>query len=221
MKQSQVYEFKDKLFLTLNANQRGGIILGLVIGVASFLGGMGAGEYGRTWGAFLLNLMFFFSISLGGVAFGNMQDIIGALWARPIKRLHESFGAFMPCAFVGFLIFLLAVSQGFLHADEVYPWISSPQLLHSFPGKNQWLQPSWMIGRDIAALVIIMSLSAWHFKLTIKPDLALLAGDKDEAFREGEFSREKLRFFSAPVLVVYSLCFTLLVFDLTGHSLSL
>ncbi len=33
----------------------------------------------RIWGSALLNVFFFFSIALGGVAFSAMQDIVGAV----------------------------------------------------------------------------------------------------------------------------------------------
>ncbi len=215
MNQNDIYQLRNRLHLNLSSTSRGGFILCLLLGIGSFVGGMLVGEQTRTWGSFLFNLMFFFSLALGGVAFGNMQDLIGAKWGRPIKRLHESFSSFLPVSLGFFLFFFVSIKFGFLGAQDVYQWIADPHLLDHFPGKNQWLTPNFMLIRDIFCLLIIIGLAKWHMDLTLAGDRSLINGDREEATRLGEKARSTLRYWSAPVLVLHALAFTCLVFDLT------
>ena len=215
MNQNEIYEQRNNLFLKSSPLLRGAFALFVLIGILSFIGGLVSGQYTRTWGSFLLNLMYFFSFALGGIAFANMQDIIGATWGRPIKRLHESFSAFLPYAATCFIIFFFCIKVKILNADKLYSWIVDPNLLHDFPGKRDWLTLNFMIIRDILALFIILALSRWHMKMTIARDMALVNGDKDQAFDLGLKCKNKLQYWSAPILVIYSICFSLLCFDLT------
>src|SRR5437868_4722361 len=101
-----LYEHRNDYFLIPGTSMRGGLMLGTLIGAVCFGAGLMMDPL-RAWGSFLFNLFFFFSIALGGSAFAGMQDVIGAQWARPIKRLHEAFAAFLPLAailFIGFFI---------------------------------------------------------------------------------------------------------------------
>ena len=210
----ELYEKRNSFFLELSNAGKGGILLGIVIGVVVFGIGLFV-EPTRTWGSLLFNLMFFFSLALGGVAFGNMQDIVGATWGRPIKRLHESFGAFIPWASGIFIFYLLAIKLDQLGAGQIYKWVADPHLLDHFHGKNIWLQYDFMMIRDIFAIILIAGFSWWHLKITSARDLALVEGRKDEAKRLGEETRQTLRYWSAPILVVYALAFSLIAFDLT------
>ena len=214
MNQNEIYEKRSKLFFTSTPFQRGALIFCILLGAATFIAGHLSGQQNRTWGSFLFNLMYFFSFALGGVAFGNMQDIINATWGRPIKRLHESFSSFLPYAAGCFFIFFICIKANFLGANKVYSWIADPYILHDFEGKKDWLLPNFMIIRNVVAIFIILGLSRWHMKMTIERDLALVNNDKDKAFDLGIKCQNKLRYWSSPILVVYSICFSLICFDL-------
>lgn len=215
MNQNDIFEQRKALYMPSSAGRNFLLLCCIAVGVVTFIMGMATGNQVRTWGGFLLNLMLFFSISLGGVAFGSMQDVIGAVWGRPIKRLHETFSAFLPYAIILFFVFFFCLRTENLQANKVYRWVADAHLLHDFPGKNVWLTLDFMIIRDVLALLIIGWLSRWHIKQTLQRDLLLIDGKKEESFKVGMQSQEKLRYWSAPILVVYALCFTLLTFDLT------
>ncbi len=168
----------------------------------------------RTWGSFLFNLFFFFSLALGGIAFTNMQAIIGALWGRTLHRMHESFAAFLPVATVFFFIFLTCVHFDIFSARSVYSWVKDPELIVHFPGKNIWLSFGAMYWRDLISLVIIVAVAFWHLRLTTGRDLAAVALQKEAAQSLARAAHTKLKFWSGGVLVVYTLCFTVLAFDL-------
>ena len=80
MKQEDLFQQRNNFYFSLSNVGKGGMCLGVLIGILAFVGGMLAGEQTRTWGSLLFNLMFFFSLALGGVAFGNMQDVVGSTW---------------------------------------------------------------------------------------------------------------------------------------------
>jgi len=214
MKIKSLYQQRDNFFLELSSTARGGLIFLIVLGIASFAAGMIMGEHTRTWGSVLFNAMFFFSIALGGTAFANMQDVIDATWGRPIKRIHESFSAFLPYVSAFFIVFLLCVKFDVLDAGKVYKWIENPSIVEHLFGKNVWLQPNFMYIRDILSLAGILYLTRWHYKLTTAADQAFLSEKFEEGVRLGQHSHDQLRKWSAPVLVVYSILYSILAFDL-------
>ena len=215
MNADDLYKQKNNFFIEMSPTLRGGVGLAVVLGALTAAGGFASGEWTRTWGSFLFNLMFFFSLALGGVAFGGMQDVIGAKWGRPIKRVHESFGSFLPVASICFVLFIVCIKLKVLGADQVYIWIADRSVLDHFHGKDVWLQPNFMFVRDIISVVGIFLLAKWHLKKTTAADMALLAGDERGAKQLAEESQAKLRYWSAPILFAHSIFFSVLCFDLT------
>jgi len=215
MNPNDLYTRRESFYFKPSGVLRGFFIFCCVAGLALFLVGLATGQQQRAWGSFLFNLMFFFSLSLGGVVLGSMQDVIGAEWGRPIKRIHESFSAFLPYAVCAFLLFFLCIRFEVLGAQSVYSWIKNPHLIEHFPGKNVWLQRDFMLLRDAAALFIMLFLAKWHMDQTVRGDFFFLEGKKTEGEAAAKEALRKLRYWSAPVLCVHSLCFSLICFDLT------
>ena len=210
-----LYEQRQKFFLTPGSMARGGLIFCILVGVVTLLAGFASGQATRTWGSYIFNFMFFFAISLGGIAFAGMQDVIGAKWGRPINRLHESFASFLPVGALALVVLFVCISLKIGRAHEVYKWIADPHMLDHFWGKRDWLKPGFMMGRDLFAVAVILSLAYFQLKNKLSRDLAMVHGNRNEAARLGAEVKAKLRFWSAPVLVCYALCFSLLAFDLT------
>lgn len=215
MNTQSLYEQRQQFFFSPSSTTRGGLIFCILAGVFTFVGGMYAGEATRTWGSFLFNLFFFFTIALGGIAFAGMQDVIGAKWGRPIMRLHESFATFLPVGAGFFLLFFACIGLKIAHAHEVYAWIKDPSIIAHLWGKRDWLKPGLMFSRDFLAFGLILYLALWQLRLKLKPDLALLRGDKAAAAQLGALATTKLRYWTAPILLLYALTFSLLAFDLT------
>ena len=210
-----LYQKKDSLFVRPSSSVHGLIGLLILIGAGSFVFGLTSGDPTRAWGSFLINLFFFFCISLGGVVFGSMQDLVGAVWGRGIKRSHEAFGAFLPIAGLLFTFYFICIQFGMLGADQVYSWIVDPHILDHFPGKNVWLQKEFMLIRDVVAVVLIVALCRWLVAQGLRNDHLLLSGKVEEAQKLGEQNRKTIRYWAAPVMVVLSVMFSLLTFDLT------
>ncbi|MEZ4741926.1 MAG: hypothetical protein R3B45_05685 [Bdellovibrionota bacterium] len=214
MNLNDLYENRKNFYLKVSSTANGGLIFCLLAGIGAFAAGISM-DANRAWGAFLFNLFFFYTIALGGVAFGAMQDVVGAVWGRPIKRIHESFSSFLLPASVLLIAFLLFIKFRLLGAQNVYSWIADPQMLTHFEGKNIWLVENFMIIRDIVAILAILLLSRWHMKQTTARDLAFIAGDEKKSKELGNLAKERLRFWSAPILFLYGCFFSLLCFDLT------
>ncbi len=213
-----IYQQKNDFFYKPSSTARGAmffclmlLLLGIGLGLFSTI----LGDKLRFWGSFLLSVFFFYSIALGGVAFGAMQDTIGAKWGRPVKRIHESFGSFLIAGSILIVMFLLMVKFQFLEAHKVFSWIAHPEFIQHFAGKRDWLTVDFLIYRDIGALALVLVLYFWQRSKTLNRDAILLKGDVEKAQEVGATSQQSLRYFSAPLLVVYALCYSLLSFDLT------
>ncbi|MBP6217052.1 MAG: hypothetical protein KA436_00530 [Oligoflexales bacterium] len=213
--EQELYRRKNDFFIKISSSTRGALVFCLVFSVVVFVLAITMGSGTRVWGAFLFNLMLFFSLALGGVAFGHMQDMIGALWGRPIKRIHESFGAFVPWAALALVLFFLCIKFKLGDAHKVYSWIASPGSLSAFPGKSCWLTPGFMMIRDLGAMAVLVALVLWQRQISTRADFLVLQGREEEAEQSALEATQRLRMCSAPILVVYALCFSLLSFDLT------
>jgi hypothetical protein len=93
--------------------------------------------------------------------------------------------------------------------------MNETEKLSHFWGKKTWLQPGFMFARDTFFLLAIAYLARWQIKLKVSRDQLLIDGKTEEAQARGLEVQEKLRHWSAPILVAYAVCFSFLCFDLT------
>ena len=63
----------------------------------------------RTWYAYILNYFFFVSLAIGGLFFAAVQWLTNSMWSAPMRRVAESFTAFLPVALLLFVAFQGAV----------------------------------------------------------------------------------------------------------------
>ena len=210
-----LFEQRQSFYLPSSSQLRGAVSSFVVIGLIALGLGLSRPELQtRVWGALLFNTFFFFSVALGGSAFSAMQDVIGAKWGRSVMRIHEAFSSFVPVAALIFLGILACVKFNLAGADKVYSWISNPDVIHHFWGKRSWLVENFWLVRDILALTVIVGLVYWQIGMKTDRDRTFVAGHKEEADKKAANVRDTLRYWSAPLLVAYALCFTLLAFDL-------
>ena len=74
-----------------------------LLGTAAFVGSQAGAQSQRAWQAYLINFVFFTGLSFGAVLFVAVLNMTNAVWGRPLKRLAESLGAFVPVSFVSVL----------------------------------------------------------------------------------------------------------------------
>ena len=86
-----LYEKRNDFLIPTSGSVRTLSIAAIVVGALALVAGFKFSTPTRVWGAYLFNLYFFFAIGLGASALGGMQDVVGAVWGRPIRRVQEAF----------------------------------------------------------------------------------------------------------------------------------
>lgn len=124
------------------------VFSGLVLaGAAAFMLGITGENPQRAWQAYLVNFLFWTGTACGAVLFGAVLNITNARWARPLKRITEAPGAFLPFSFALFLGL-------YVGRDEIFPWIR-----HGAHGKEWWLNIPFLFARDGVGLFLFMSVA--------------------------------------------------------------
>lgn len=191
----------------------------IAVGLAAFfvaaIGGKGLTAL-RAWQAFLINWFFFTGIASAGVVLAAILEVTNSRWGRPLKRLAESMGAFLPFSFLLFLALLPGMGR-------LYPWVDAP-----VPGMQWWLTLEFVFGRDLLAMLALYGVSFMYIYHSVRPDLAgdSMKGAPGQGLRkwlsrgwrgdEEEVARgmEKRRILAPAVIIVYSFVFSLLAYDL-------
>lgn len=187
----------------------------LVLGLIAMGVGFFRHEGPRVWASLIFNNFFFFCLGLGGMILSTCTDVISATWHRPIRRIQEAFGAYVPVAAVLFLILVIAIIFNLGDAKTVYRWIDHPEMLHHFWGKRSWLVPNFFYIRVVLFLLMLSGLVIFQLKKTTTRDRLWMDGRYDEAETYADEYRVKSRFWSAPSLVIFGVVFTFLAFDVT------
>ena len=167
-----------------------------LIGVACFAYGLNSSP-ARAWSAYIVNHFFFMSLALGGLFFVGVSWISNAMWIAPIRRISESFTAYLPIALITTAILAFGVSH-------LYSW-SHPEIVHGdvvLEGKSGYLSLPFFMIRSLAAVVIWIFFAWKMVGNSLKQD-----STKDLGLSN---CNRKL---AAPFLVVFGLTFTISSFD--------
>ena len=192
-----------------------------VIGTITFLVLALAVDPGRAWRAFHLNWLYWTGLAQGGVLFSAVVTAAKGRWATPLRRMSEASVAFLPIAFLLFLV-------SWLGRTHIYPWMAHPEVLHEATGvKSWWLRDGFLYARDAGALLVLFLFTIYFVYHGVRQDVAdqkdklpgrfrplydrITAGwDSSKGF---EVSGET-RATSAPLLiVVYGIVLSLVAFD--------
>jgi hypothetical protein len=154
-----------------------------VIGLLVFVIGLFVAP-DRVWRSLLFNWLYFTSVSSAGVLFVAVQRITTARWSRPVTRFMEGYVAFLPVAFV--LLLLI-----FIGRSHIFPWaLASPEIAE----KKIYLNPVFLISRDIVLFGIIAGLSLWYIYTSVRLDVGLTGeGGAPWARRIRERMRSRFR----------------------------
>ena len=178
-----------------------------IAGVVCFAAGVLGEDPLRTWQAYLVNFLFWAGLSFGAVLFVAVLNITGARWGRPLKRLGEAFGAFIPVVFVFFLLL-------YFGRLELFPWIRDP-----VPGKEMWLNAPFLFIRNGAGLLVLSAIALAMIFFSLKGDrqwMVSLPEGEEAITSEGPWtvSWRKQQILSTVMAIVYAFVLTLLAFDL-------
>lgn len=205
----------------------------MALGLVAFLAGwFGMGDGGAVaWGSFLVGLLWTLAIAQGGVLFGVLMSGTWGRWGRSLKRIAESFGFFLPVAYLMLFIFVL-------FGMKIYPWNPNtvlepvdlaPHSPEAVAAKVFWLRPWFFSGRLLLAMGIMLALDFVYLRAALRPDLILARSrlgnkapgwwssitgshtDPKAVLKTDLRTQERL----VPIIgAAYALIFSLLAFDL-------
>ena len=193
------------------------VIFGTIsgIGIFVFLAYGTKEEYSHdVWQIFLINFVFWAGLSQAGIVFSCILRITQARWGRPMLRISESIGAFVPVSFVLLLVLL------FIGKDKILPYIQDP---YPYAAKEVWLSSGFLIGRHLLGFGLLFLLSMYYLYYSLRLDLGG-AGEKLTGISgwiaegwKGEEERaeiwDKLIKFAPAIAIVYALVFSFIGWD--------
>ena len=176
---------------------KGLLMVFVLIGAATFGFGLKADPL-RTWTSFVHNHFYFLSLSLGGLFFASIQWLTGAMWSAPIRRLSESFTAYLPFVLVAFGILYFGIPTLYLwsHGEHV----QGDLILE---GKTSYLNVSFFVVRNVIAIILWMLFAKKLIGNSLKQDVT-----KDHALSLSNQS------WSPSFLLFFGVSFTMASFDM-------
>ncbi len=172
----------------------------VLVGITAFLIGVFGGEAKRAWQVYLSNFVFWTGLSSGAFLLSAILVITNARWGRPVKRLAEAAGAFIPVSFILFWVL-------FAGRRWIFSWIEHPSHVKA---KLIWLDVPFLFLRDGLGLLLLAFLFVLMVRHSIRADIELLAGS--QARSDGHMRAQSS---IAPIYVIaYAFILTVLSFDL-------
>lgn len=167
-----------------------------LVGVATFLAGLKMDPQ-HVWVSFVHNHFYFMCLGLGGTFFAAIQWLTGAMWSAPIRRLSESFSAYLPFVLVTFAILYFGIPQLYLwsHAEHVQGDLV-------LEGKSGYLSTGFFSIRNVIAILI------WIF-FSMK-----MIGNSISQDKSGDYALTlKNRKLAPAFLLLFGVSFTMVSFD--------
>ncbi|MEK6705380.1 MAG: molybdopterin oxidoreductase [Bdellovibrionota bacterium] len=154
-------------------------------------------EPSRAWSSFVHNHFFFTSLAIGGLFFSAIQWLTGAMWSAPVRRLGESFTAYLPFTAVSVLVLYFGIHHlyDWSHAEHV----KVDQVL---AGKSSYLNVTFFMIRNIVIPVVWLLFARKMVGNSVAQD-----SNGDPIFTK------KNRILSPPFLILFGLTFTVVSFD--------
>ncbi len=177
-----------------------------VIGGTAFVYGISGDMAQRAWQVYLVNYVFWAGLSFGAVLFSAVLNMSYAQWGRPVKRLAESFSAYLPISYLLFWVF-------FFGKEQLFIWVREP-----FAEKQAWLNVPFFFARNGVGLLILTTLSLALVYYSVRGDrewLARAGGQDPSSEHRGWESTWRSQKILSPILgIAYAFVLTLLAFDL-------
>ena len=178
----------------------------VLIGVGTFLVGIFGSQAQRAWQAYLINFLFWTGLAFGTVLLSAAMTVAKGGWGRPLKRLAEAPGAFLPVAFVLFWVL-------YFGRETLFPWVLEP--VHN---KETWLSAGFVFARDGASLLVLTALAMGLMYYSLRDDLKMAARRASGDWLDEEFPQETTlqaqSVISISYAVLYAILISLIGFDL-------
>ena len=169
------------------------LVLLAILGIVAFLYGVAQADPARVWGIYLVNLLFWSSLSITGPALAGMIQVTEGRWSPSVKRIALTTAGFLPVSFVLFVVL-------FWGRAALYPWVTEP-----LPIKAAWLNVPFMSLRIGLGVFLLYGVAMLLVKAVLAEDQP--GGDSPAAVDR----RNRL---AAVLLVLYVVVLSLWGFDL-------
>lgn len=152
----------------------------------------------RAWHGYLTGYFYFFIIAIGGLFFTAIQHVTSAGWSVNVRRICESFTAYLPVAFLGGLGLLFG-------SHSLYEWFDKHEVAndHLLSHKAAYLNPTFFVIR----LVLFFVLWLWFAKKIVG------FSTKQDVTGDESLTRRAMPW-SIAFLAVFALSFSLYTVDL-------
>ncbi len=169
----------------------------VVVGVVSFIAALKVNPE-RAWANFLIGYFYWMCIAMGGVFFAALQHLTGSYWSVTVRRISESFAAYLPYAFVLFFVLLFGV-------HHLYEWTHHEEVMNDsiLKLKVGYLNVPFFVIRQIALYAAVFILGGWMIKNSLRQDKS---GDAQLTLLNVKLS--------APFMLLFGWLFTFASFDL-------
>ncbi len=117
------------------------------------------------WESYVVNWNYFASIAMGGVMVAAVTWIVKAKWNWPVRRIHQSFAAYLPIAFILFLPMLVNLRE------DYFPWIEMMAHDPIVQKKAAWLNVPFLVSRNLVGVLLLFALGVGFVYLAVRPDL--------------------------------------------------
>ncbi|OGQ21391.1 MAG: hypothetical protein A3I05_02180 [Deltaproteobacteria bacterium RIFCSPLOWO2_02_FULL_44_10] len=174
------------------------LMIAIAIGIITFAIGLSV-DAQRAWANFLLEYYFWLCVSVAGVFFVALQHITASSWSASIRRIPETFLAYLP---VSFLLFLVLAFGGLHH---LYEWTHHDVVAtdHLLTLKKPYLNETFFALRQILFYLFAFGTGYWMTKNSLRQDIT------------GDPHLTKLNTkIAAPFLLVFAWGFSFISFDL-------
>jgi hypothetical protein len=172
---------------------------------------------------YVVNWLYFTSISMGGLLLVVATWITKAKWNWSMRRVGQSFVAFLPISFV-------LILPMFTFGSDYFPWIDMMADDPIVQKKAAYLNMPFLITRNLVGLAALFGLSMYFVYHALRPDMGLTEGAEEgdaarakwrERLTQGWMGQEQEEVNSyrrmttiAPVFVmVYAVVLTILAYD--------
>ena len=208
----------------LPRSRKANLLIGafVVVGLVSF-GMRWRQDPQAAWISYITNWLYFTSVSMGGLLLAIATWITKAKWNWSIRRISQSFVAFLP---LSFLLMLPMLGLG----ESYFPWIEMMADDPVVQNKSAYLNMPFLVTRNVLGLALLFGVALYFVYLALRPDMGLSTqqltdGKRSEAWqarltrgwmgqeKEEVRSYKRMTVIAPAFVIIYAIVMTMLSYD--------
>ena len=142
---------------------RVGLFACIALGIIGFVAGLVVAPQ-RAWQAYLVNFLYFSGLAAAGVIFGAAMQLAKGHWGKPLHRIAQGFGAFLPISYLLFLVLYVGHTQ-------IFPWIENPVNSEGHALPALWFNVTGLFTRGALFLLVLYGLCFIFMYYSLRPDM--------------------------------------------------